>query len=658
MDDLAEAAGPWSLVLVSAGAFWLGLAAFVPSNATLRALAAAGSAALGLRYGVWRVTASLPAALEQGVAARAWALIFVAFEMLGLLSALINLLFLARTRSRSAEADAGRDSRLLAAPVDVFIATYNEARDILERTILGARAIEHADLRVWVLDDGARDWVRDLAASHGAHYVRRVKGRHAKAGNVNNALQVALATGRRPAFILLLDADFVAGRDILRRTLPLFAPEDVGIVQTPQHFFNPDPIQLNLLSPSVWPDEQRFFFNVLMPSLDAWGCAFCCGTSAVLRVDALEEIGGMATETVTEDMLTSFKLVEHGWRTVFLDEPLSLGLAPEGIAEYIGQRGRWCLGGIQQLHTRWSFLGRARLRAIDRLNNLSTALYWSVTFAFRLMLLAAPAIWWWTGAAVLGAPPAALIAYMAPWVVASTLFTAVYSRNHLMPVLSDVTQLVAAPVVVRMVACGLLRPWGRPFKVTAKGVTNHHAVIHWRLMAPFLLLLGATVSGLAVAALSGGVAHNEAGFAVNLAWSLLNCAMLAMTCAACIDIPKRRVQERFTSGERAVLRAPGHADAPCRVLDISVGGASLHRAGGWAGAEPPEHGRLWLDDGRLTVPFRRLRAEGETMSVRFEPDERARQGLILKLFDTRYAHGLERVSALATARMALARLFA
>jgi cellulose synthase (UDP-forming) len=138
-----------------------------------------------------------------------------------------------------------------------------------------------------------------------------VKGKHAKAGNVNNGLLHALATGRRPEFILLLDADFVPSVNILKRTLGLFAEPDIGIVQTPQHFFNPDPIQSNLLCASAWPDEQRFFFDIFVPANDAWGTAFCCGTSAVFRVAALLATGGMATETVTEDMLTTFKMEEH-----------------------------------------------------------------------------------------------------------------------------------------------------------------------------------------------------------------------------------------------------------------------------------------------------------------------------------------------------------
>ena len=314
-------------------------------------MAAAWGIVVTCLYAVWRVTDGLPA--DQGLIANVGVGFYVAFEMANLLGSCITYLMLSRTRSRSAEADIHANHPVCRAPVDVFIATYNEGFEILERSLLGACAIDHPDLRVWLLDDGGRDWARQLAAAHGAQYLRRVAGRHAKAGNVNNGLQEALRVGRRPEFVLLLDADFVAGRQILQRTLPLFHAADVGIVQTPQHFFNPDPIQTNVMSPAVWPDEQRYFFNVLLPSLDAWDGAFCCGTSAVIRVAALEAIGGLATETVTEDMLTSFKLSEHGWRTVYLNEPLSLGLAPEGISAFVVQRSRWCLGSVQQVYTRW-----------------------------------------------------------------------------------------------------------------------------------------------------------------------------------------------------------------------------------------------------------------------------------------------------------------
>src|SRR5258708_35099243 len=97
--------------------------------------------------------------------------------------------------------------------------------------------------------------------------------------------------------MLSLDADFVPKPEFLTRSVALMRDPSIGIVQTPQHFVNADPIQGNLALSRVWPDEQRYFFDVLMASKDAWGAAFCCGTSSVIRVNPLMQIGWVSTAT-------------------------------------------------------------------------------------------------------------------------------------------------------------------------------------------------------------------------------------------------------------------------------------------------------------------------------------------------------------------------
>jgi cellulose synthase/poly-beta-1,6-N-acetylglucosamine synthase-like glycosyltransferase len=207
-------------------------------SALARVIAALICVACAGRYLWWRFAESMPHGLATWQ--EVWAWTFVIIEAATVLSTATAFLFMARHRNRSAEADRLASSPLLAAPVDVFIATYNEPFDVLERTIVAAKAIAHPDLRVWVLDDGARGWVRDLAGELGCEYVQRRNGKHAKAGNVNNGLRHALSSGRRPDHVLLLDADFAPARNILQRTLGFFQDPSVGIVQTPQHFFNPD----------------------------------------------------------------------------------------------------------------------------------------------------------------------------------------------------------------------------------------------------------------------------------------------------------------------------------------------------------------------------------------------------------------------------------
>lgn len=606
---------------------------------------------LTLRYLGWRWQAPLP---EGGTAQTVWAWVFILAETASMLGSAIAMGFLTRSRDRSAEAALPVAPELREAPVDVFICTYNEDATILERTILCARAIMHPDMRVWVLDDGARPWVRELAEELGAHYTFRVKGSHAKAGNVNNGLRVALETGRRPEFILLLDADFAAHRNILRRTLPLFAEPDIGIVQTPQHFFNPDPMQTGLLITRSWPDEQRFFFNTLLPAKDAWGAAFCCGTSAVIRVQALVEAGGMATETVTEDMLTTFRLREHGWRTVFLNERLSAGLAPEGLSEYVSQRARWCLGAMQQVFTRYSFAGPARISLANRLSCLDTVLYWMVSFPARLLLLCAPILFWWFGIRSYAAENEELLFWLAPQVLASLMVMGILSEWRIAPILSDVNQLIISFPIIATVATALARPFGRPFKVTPKGQTRSGITIHWGLLAPFAALAALTAGGILFSASPWSPARLADGHGLNVLWSLLNLATLLAVIACCVEPPRPRREERFASDEPAVLRLPGGQHA-ARLLDLSTGGARLALPG--PGALAGEHGELLLDNGGLRIPARLVRQDETSVAVVFEADTATRRSLILRLYTGDYINETEHVALLPALGGALRRVF-
>ena len=639
--------------LLAAGAMFTGFALLGRASPLARALAAAVAAAMLLRYAHWRWSVPLPA---NGAAETAWSHAFLLLESLSILSNLLVLLFMSRTLDRSPEADAGRNSPLIGAPVDVFICTYNEGHEILERSILGATRIAHPDLRVWVLDDGARDWVRALAADLGARYLSRVKGRHAKAGNVNNGLRHALSTGRRPEFVLLLDADFVPARRILRRTLPLFAPPDVGIVQTPQHFFNADPLQRNLLATRTWPDEQRFFFNVLLPCKDAWGAAFCCGTSAVLRVAALEAAGGMATETVTEDMLTTFRMEEHGWRTVFLNERLSLGLAPEGLAEYVTQRSRWCLGALQQAYTRWSFLGRGRVGLMNRVSAFDASLYWSVSFLFRLSVLVGPLLYWWFSISTLTATPLELLHILAPAVAAQTIFMSVLAGNRVSPVLTDVSQLLSSVVVLRTVAQVAVKPFGHPFKVTPKGLSRDRVVVEWGLLLPFLLIALATAGGMLANLGVWAPGRGDPGYALNMVWSLFNLAVMAVAVAACVEMPRPRQEERFAVNAGARLRhaaAGGAEEAACTVLDMSVTGVRLSFAGPVA---PGDRLELELPGSGLALPFEAVRAHGGEISGRFLADRATRWELIALLYTGAFANEVASVAPMRTLGHAMRRI--
>jgi cellulose synthase (UDP-forming) len=301
--------GPYALTLALAGAAIIALPFLDPKDNWARTALFGVCIVLTWRYIFWRFAETLPPFDLRFDSLYAWGFSLVeALACLGWTLAFVNL---SHTKSRSGEATEQR-AWLTMQPrmprVDVLITTYNEEESILTRSIVGALGIDFPNMRVCVLDDGRRPWLHALCREKGALYLTRPDNAHAKAGNINHALAVLRADPDPPEFIAIFDADFVAHRDFLWRTIPLFHDPGVGLVQTPQHFFNRDPIQSNLLVGHVWPDEQRFFFDHVMPSKDAWGAVFCCGTSSAIRVRALEDCGGFPTDSVTEDFLLTLRL--------------------------------------------------------------------------------------------------------------------------------------------------------------------------------------------------------------------------------------------------------------------------------------------------------------------------------------------------------------
>jgi cellulose synthase (UDP-forming) len=226
--------------------------------------------------------------------------------------------------------------------VDVFITTYNEDVGLLRQTLRAAVAMRYPH-RTFVLDDGRRPAVRELAEEVGCLYITRTDNKHAKAGNWNNAFQQTDAD-----LIASFDADHAPRADFLERTLGFFRDPKVALVQVPQNYHNVDSIQhrVSWRARRMY-NEQDSFFQVMMPGKDHWNAAYFCGTGAVLRRTALEPYGGILTGTITEDLHTSIELHAAGWKSVYLNEVLVTGLAPADLRSFEVQRLRWAEGNLK-----------------------------------------------------------------------------------------------------------------------------------------------------------------------------------------------------------------------------------------------------------------------------------------------------------------------
>jgi cellulose synthase (UDP-forming) len=189
--------------------------------------------------------------------------------------------------------------------VDVFVATYDESREVVEATLAGCAALRYPH-ETYLLDDGRRSEMELLAGEWGAHWISRPDNSHAKAGNINHALECTSGD-----LILCLDADHVPLPDALDATVGYFDDETVALVQSPHDFYNQDSVQH--YEPGR--HEQSMFFEVVCPGKDRHNGVYWCGSAAILRRTALVEVGGVATDTIAEDFHTTIKMHRAGWTT-------------------------------------------------------------------------------------------------------------------------------------------------------------------------------------------------------------------------------------------------------------------------------------------------------------------------------------------------------
>lgn len=495
---------------------------------------------LAIRYIWWRGTETLaPPGLTLDMAA-SWS--FYALEFLALMGSISAFVIMSRVRIRSDEADAHAQWWGDSEPrVAILIATYNEDLEVLERTIIGARSLRHRNKEVVVLDDSRRDWLRDYCAQQQVRYIRRPDNKGSKAGNINHALDRLAEDPVTPDFIAVLDADFVPHRGFIGRSLALFHDPSVALVQTPQHFFNADPIQHNLGISHSYPDEQRFFFDHMQPSRDAWGIAICCGTSSICRWSALRDLGGFPTESVTEDFMLTLAFQNRGLKTVYLSEPLTEGLAPEGLKEYVTQRARWCLGLMQIARSSLGPLSKSNLRIRDRWSVIDSIFFWMTSFPFRIAVIVYPLLYWFFSIIVVDAALPEVITYFGCYFIWSFMVLRALMPGMFVPILHDVSQLIGAIAISRAAFVGMFRPKGHPFSVTAKGGDRTKVTVQWNLMAPFLVLLALTLLGLILGIVSDNFAFFDAGDGkwVVIFWTIYNVFVLALTVLSCVELPRR-----------------------------------------------------------------------------------------------------------------------
>jgi cellulose synthase/poly-beta-1,6-N-acetylglucosamine synthase-like glycosyltransferase len=507
------------------------------------------------------------------------------------------------------------------ASVAVLVATYDEPADVLRPTVVSALDIRHdGPLSVWVLDDGGRPWVEAMCAELGARYLcRPAPRRHAKAGNLNHALEHVEAE-----FLVTLDADHVPRPELLERTLGHFRDERLAVVQGPQVFFNRG-FQHFGREDRPLRNEQSLFYDVICRGKDRDDAAFWCGCPSVLRRSALVDVGGVATATVTEDAHTTLRLHRAGWRSAYHDEVLAVGLAPEEIGAFLVQRGRWARGTLQMMRLDFPLAGRG-LTWRQRVHYLSSGLHFLDGLA-RLVTLLVPPVVLLSGVVPISAPPALYALLFLPPFVLTPLATRAITHGRSGLIQPELYGIVRMGTYLRAL-WALARPRALGFQVTPKGARAAERGASSCLRLPIALAalsLGAVASQAAAQVLGLPGRLPAGAYAVTVAWALVNAGFIGWTVWWSGGVRHRRRSHRFPVAVQASFTA--REDEPplvsASVVDLSQHGLSMRTSSRLAVGERLRI-VLLLDDGPATIVGRVVTLDAEPDSA--EPGWRAGLG--------------------------------
>ena len=499
-----------------------------------RALAASAVVYFNTKYLWWRCFETLP---PPGLTPDyIWAAIVLAAELIATLQVTLHTILFIRLADRTHEADE-REAELREfdrlPQVDVFIPTVNESLKVLSPVIDAALEIDWPELEIWVLDDGKRPWLEEYCEHLGVNYLKRPTSKGFKAGNMNNALSKT-----EGEFILSVDADFICHPQILYRTVGFMQDPAIALVQTPGNLTNPDPVQFNLIGEHVWPEEQRVFTDIVQPARDVWDNAFCYGGTFLARRSALEDIGGIPEESITEDLYSSYLLRAKGYTVRYLNESLSEGLAAESLASFIKQRTRWALGTMQCLYLRGGPLRSRGLSLLDRLFFLDPIVFY-LSFFWPFCILIAPSVYWWTGIPPFNAAVGHLVTMLLPRMAVSMLVMYWLTDRRVVPIVSELGRIVSIFYIIPAILRGIFDPFGHRFEVTLKGEVRSKYSVQWGAMRGFLFVAFLTVSGMALSFSSHGLRWLvwDANMPQVLAFTIFDLWLLFFAAVICIERP-------------------------------------------------------------------------------------------------------------------------
>jgi cellulose synthase (UDP-forming) len=457
--------------------------------------------------------------------------------------------------------------------IDVLIPTYNEPLEVVKYTALGALNIDWPTekLHVYILDDGRRKEFEQFAFEAGVGYKIRPDNFHAKAGNINTALKSLTSP-----YVAIFDCDHVPTRSFLQMTMGWFLRDDnLAMLQTPHHFYSPDPFERNLGQFRVIPNEGELFYGIVQDGNDFWNATFFCGSCAVLRREALDEIGGIAVETVTEDAHTSLRMQSNGWGTAYINIPQAAGLATERLSAHVGQRIRWARGMIQILRTD-NPLFAPKLNFAQRLCYFNAMMHFMYALP-RLIFLTAPLIYLLLSHTNVPGYWAAILAYALPHLALSNVTNSRIQGAHRHSYWNEIYETVLSPYILLPTMLALINPKLGKFNVTAKGGVVKNSFFDVKIAQPFLSLLFFNFLGVFISIPRVFIWDKDRPGTVimNVIWCFFNIIVLGVCVAVSREMRQLRGHVRINIVTAVTLILSSGRRLEGETIDMSSGGTVI-----------------------------------------------------------------------------------
>ncbi|MEB7923912.1 UDP-forming cellulose synthase catalytic subunit [Atlantibacter hermannii] len=502
--------------------------------------------------------------------------------------------------------------------VDIYIPSYNESLDVVRDTVLAAQCIDYPKdkLNIYLLDDGKRREFAVFAADAGVGYITRMDNSHAKAGNLNHALKLT-----KGELICVFDCDHVATRIFLQATVGSFLQDPkLALLQTPHYFYSPDPFERNLSLGKNIPNEGSLFYGPIQQGNDYWNATFFCGSCAVIRRSALEEIGGFAVETVTEDAHTALKMQRLGWKSAFLAIPLAAGLATERLVLHVIQRTRWARGMTQIFRMDNPLFGRG-LTWQQRCCYLSAMLYFQFALP-RVAFLTAPLAYLLFNLNIIHSSAGLIFAYALPHLLLTIYLNSRMNGRYRYSFWGEIYDIVLAFHLILPTAITMIFPKRGKFNVTDKGGLLNIGYFDFTVVRPHLIVAILLTIGI-IAGLVRAFAHDYFAvdpkvIALNVGWGIYSLVFLLAAIAVARETRQTRKTIRIDVDVPVIVHYASGISSCTHTQDLSMGGCRIVVPDNRHLTDEIEEIELQLQSGSISIPVNVIGADDEFIRLMFE----------------------------------------